>query len=85
MGAGDAAATQQQGNGAWLREWPDLSHQHQCAIDVQQRDVRVDVVLDGNGVDDEVKARLGIGHGFFVRRDEEPVGTEGQSVGFLAV
>lgn len=62
----------------------ELTDDGEGAVDVEERNVRREVVLHRDGVDDEIEARRLLGHGARVGGDEETAGAERERVVFLA-
>ncbi|KAF1855195.1 hypothetical protein Lal_00003742 [Lupinus albus] len=78
--AGEAAATEDEGDGQLFVDGADLPDYHQGAVDIQQCHVGRDVVARGHGVDDQVEAGLRGAHGLLVGGHQQAVGAQGLGV-----
>jgi hypothetical protein len=82
--AGEAFAAKEQAKGGNGQRFVRCADEGERAVDLEEVEVGVDVVIGGDGVEDEVEAAGVLLHLVRVAGDDDLVGSEAQGIVFFA-
>src|SRR6185369_9257882 len=83
-GTGEAAAAEQQGKGRYLERFLRGADQGDVAVTAKYVDVGVDVVIDGNGIEDEVERTRVLLHLIRIGGNDDLIRTQAECILLLA-